>query len=232
MNYNLPPNFDFIKDYLEFMKMPTLRSMMVFYYIRVNLDNIDWNYTKYSEQYHSKTYINNNSERLLLTEFEHISYNSGTKVTTKITEELLYVKLATLTKEQIKIGFSNSKYIDKRVARNDYLTILNKYNEAKFTILRSDFKKYCGFYQEIKQFGKLSNTLVLNLEFDQLTADLVAVVLTKGIFNKSLEFEQTINTINLLKYLLVNLENLPEDQIKITFNNIKSDLALNNAYIS
>lgn len=26
-------------------------------------------------------------------------------------------------------------------------------------ILKSDFKKYCGFYQEIRRFGKLDNNI-------------------------------------------------------------------------
>jgi hypothetical protein len=202
---NLPPNFQPFKEYFEYLNATSLKSLIIFYYIRVNVDNIE--YIKDCDSYHSKQYIGGNYiERIYLKTFEHVSFRSGTKVVTKITEEYLYNLLAVLTEEQIKLGFANLRVTNP--LRCNYLTIKSKYGNAQFKVLRSDFKKYCGLYEAIKEFDKsykLDKILILECNFDQPTAKLVAKTISTGEFNKPRDFEQAIKYIDLLKYLLINV---------------------------
>lgn len=62
--------------------------MTIFYYFNVNINSIEWVYSKNPEQAQSKNYYGgNHMETLLLSEFKHISFSTGVEIITEITEK-------------------------------------------------------------------------------------------------------------------------------------------------
>jgi hypothetical protein len=198
---NLPPNFNIFKEYLHYLQIISLKDYIKFYYLSINPNQTDWFYNDHYRRYYStKRTPGDNPEFFSLID---LKYTTKFEETIKLTEEYVYNLLANVTQDQIKTALI---YIEMKAPLKDwrYLTIQSK-SGVEFTVLRKNFKRYCQFYEDFKEFSdKLGSTLILSIDFDQNVGNLVAKTINSKEFVKPVDFELMIKYIDLLRYLGVN----------------------------
>ena len=200
---NLLSNFNKFKEYFQYLGIISLADFIKFYYISVDLDQVGWkNCGRY---YCSNKWLGHCSQSIDFEKYIFTCFKTGERIDYELTEEFMFEQLADLTQEDIKRGLVSSE-IQGRLDEFRYLTIKSKYSGIEFNVLRNKFKKYCAFYQTYLEFSKekLPDILVIHVDFDQNTANLVAETINRGKFDKPKDFDMLVKYIDLLRYLQVD----------------------------
>jgi len=134
-------------------------------------------------------------------------YMSGFNLGFKITEKFLYGELLLVSDNEIKNYFNDLHSYGKLSIieqKYDYITITNKFNEAKIVVQKELFRKYCGYQKILDDYN--IETFSIDILFNDKVANDISSLLNEEQQDVThYNFDELEQKFNVVDFLQINL---------------------------